>query len=151
MVQDYISDITTAMNSEILGVVGSGFKELQFVIEVERNSFRGNHDRYGVLHGSAFQTPGVTKRATFSQSFQIILTKGYYDSSVSDETARSASQELYGLMLLIHKQLINTKAGAPAIVLHVQDTINILDPEYITEEKVAVLRANVELLYRYEL
>lgn len=150
-IETYVSDLVTAMNSEISGVLGSDYLPLAHVINVERNNFRQSNDRYGVLHGAASQLPGVTRNATFIQSFQIILTKGYRDSSVSDGAARDYSMSLYGKMLEIHRQLIKTKAGLPSIVLNVQDTISISDPEYIEEEKVTILRADVEIQYRFDL
>lgn len=151
MLDVIVSDIVTAMKTEILGVLGSSYKELQFVTNVNRNNFRQSNDRYGVLHGTASQLPGVTRYATWSQVFEIVLVKGYVDSSVSDDIAREKSLELFGKMHEIHQQLINTKAGLPGTVLNVQNTISILDPEYIEAEKVTVLRANVELQYRYAL
>lgn len=146
-----VSDIVDAMNVEISGVLGSSFKELQFIVDVERNNFRQNNNRYGVLHGAASQLEGVTRNLTFSQVFTVVLTTGYQESALSDEYARDESMRLYGEMLEIHQVLVREKAGAPAVVINVANTIDIEDPEYLDDEKVTVLRANVEILYRYDL
>ncbi len=151
MLQDIIEDLVDSINTEVQGVLGVSFKPLQYVLNVERNSFRGNEDRYGVIHGEANQLPGVTRFATWNQSFTIVLTKGYVESSKDDLKARNANIELYGLMHTIHKQLIYSKAGLPSIVLHVPSTIEIEEPEYDEEQKVTILRANIEIQYRYDL
>lgn len=150
-ISDIVSDIVSAMNVRIAGVVGVTYKPLSFIANVSRNNFRQSNDRYGVLHGPASQLPGVTRNATFSQVFTVVLTKGYRDSAISDSVARDKSMQLYGEMLEIHQDLIREKAGLPGTVLHVQDTIEIQEPEYLDDEKVTVLRANVEILYRFDL
>ncbi len=151
MLGSIIEDLVESINTEVQGVPGVSFKPLQYVLDVERNSFRGNNDRFGVIHGEANQLPGVTRFATWNQSYTIVLTTGYVESAKDDLKARNASIELYDLMHKIHKQLIQQKCGEPSIVLHVPSTIEIEEPEYLDEEKVTILRANIEIQYRYDL
>lgn len=151
MLDEIIQNIVNAMNTEIAGVLGSEFKSLAYVADVSRNSFRQSSNRYGVLHGPASQLPGVTRNLTFNQTFTVVLTKGYRESTISDEAARTASIDLYGKMHEIHKQLVASKAGLPGTVLNVEATIEVQEPEYIVEEKVTALRADIQVLYRYDL
>lgn len=131
-------------------VLGAGFSEMPYVNDPLKNNFRGNNDRYGTRQLAANQTPGVTRYMTFEQTFEIVLSKSYYQSSIGDSGARSAALELSGLMNDIHKELINTKAGAPAVVLHVNQ-LDVEEPQFVEESKFVLLKGQVLLQWRINL
>lgn len=145
-----ITDITASMKSEISAELGVSFKELQFVEEIPKNSFRTNNDRYGVRALVASQLPGVTKQVTLNQEFEVILTKAYTQSSLDDTSQVTKSLELRESMLCIYKRFINGKAGLPGTVLNITDLI-LSEPEYLEDDKVVIQRASMNIQYRYSL
>lgn len=147
---DVIRDIVNAINSEILAELGSSYAVLPYLENVEKNNTNTNHDRYGTRALGASQLPGVTKYVTFTQSFEVVLTKGYAETSIDDNNQVSASLDNRANMLDIYKRLVNNKAGLPLVVLNVFG-LDIDEPEYITESKVAIQRARMDVTYRFSL
>lgn len=144
-----ITDIITGMESQIATLLPT-FSELQYKEDVQKNNLRASSDRYGVLAKASSEVPGVTKYLTFSQSFEVILIKKYYESSISDDKQVSAGLDLRDSALEIYKTLINTKAGAPAVVMNITE-LEMAEIEYLEEDKVAVLRSTVNITYRESL
>lgn len=145
-----ITNIVAGISSRISTVLGAGYGKLPYITDVEKNNYVTNSDRYGVRALTATQTDSVTKNVTNLQSFEIVLTKAYYQSKLDDDAAQTATHELQDSILDIYKDLINTRAGVPATVLNLTDLI-IIEPEYIEESKVVVIRANFNILYRFSL
>lgn len=145
-----IGDITTSMKAEIAAELGASYSELQFVEDVAKNSFRTNNNRYGVRALVASQLPGVTKHVTLNQEFEVVLTKGYTQSSIDDSSQVTKSLDLRAELLGIYKRFINGKAGIPGTVLNVTDLI-LAEPEYLEDDKVVIQRASMNIQYRYSL
>lgn len=145
-----VSTLVTAIETQIAAELGASYSELGYVLDVSKNSYRQNDNRYGVLPLESVQVSGVTRFATYEQNFQIVLTKGYGQSKISDSDQRDKAIELYQLAHQVNKRLVTTKAGSPSNVMNVSN-LRIDQPEYLTEEKVAVLRATVTLTYRLAL
>ena len=145
-----IADITTAIKGQIITELGVSYKELAYVEDVAKNSFRTSNNRYGVRALVAGQLPGVTKFVTLNQEFEIILTKGYIQSSIDDTSQVTGSLDLRAELLSIYKRLINTKAGLPGTVLNITDLI-LSSPEYLEDDKVVIQRATMNIQYRYSL
>lgn len=147
---DLMQQIRGSMETEALVVLGSSYQKLAYLENIQKNSFRTGNDRYGVRALDALQNPGVTKQVTLTQTFELILTKGYVESAVSDNNQVSKSYELRALMLEIYKHFINTKAGLPGIVLNVNN-LNVASPEYLEDDKLVIQRATMEVIFRYSL
>lgn len=147
---DSIRDIKTSMEGVIQTTLGSTYKKLAYVEDVEKNNFRTNSERYGVRALSGFEVPGVTKNPTFTQSFEVVLTKAYLDSSLDDAEQVEKGLDNYENMLDIYKELVNSKAGVPATVLNITN-LTWGDPEYLVDSKVAVQRATMDITYRFSL
>lgn len=147
---DVVRTITSAIKSEISTELGANYSELGYVLDITKNSYRQNNNRYGVIPKVATQIDGVTRYATYSQEFEFVLTKGYGQSQISDEKQRTAALDMFQLAHQIHKRLVDNKAGSPANVMNVNELV-IEEPEYLTDEKVAILRASVQITYRISL
>lgn len=143
-------DIVDAMKSEILAELGNSYKELAYVENIEKNSFRTGNDRYGVRALVANQVPGVTRNVTLTQQFEIILTKGYVESSIDDTAQVGKSYDNRENLLDIYKRLVNNRVGLPGTVLNVFDLV-MGEPEYLVDDKVVIQRATMNITYRFSL
>lgn len=145
-----VSNITTAIKTEIASELGASFSELGYVIDLTKNSFRQNENAYGVLPGEVSQVSGVNRFATYEQEFTIKIMKAYGDSSVSDQPQRAKALELFELMHRLNSRLVKNKAGSPANVMNVSD-LNISEPQYLTNSKAVYVEASLTLTYRVSL
>lgn len=145
-----VATLVSSIKSRMATVLGSEYREISYANEVEKNTFRGGDQRYGVLPGSFEQIAGVTRAATYDQTFELILTKGYGRSNVSDSAQQQAATDLFEQLHAINADLVNTKAGSPANVMNVFN-LNAESPEYLTDEKIVVLRASIVITYRVTL
>ena len=142
-----VRDIRNAMLVEIAAELGATYSELAYVEDVQKNSLRTSNQRYGVRQVDAFQIDGVNKFATFDQTFQVVLTKGYTQSNIDDSEQRETSLDLTELAHDIYVRMFKTKAGLPSDVINVKD-LSISEPEYLEDDKVTIIRANLIITYR---
>lgn len=147
---DSMRDITNSIGAEIVAELGVGYSTLPFLEDVSKNNFRSNNNRYGVRALGASEVPGVTKNVHITQSFEVVLTKGYYESNLGDEKQTEAAYDNRENVLDIYKRLVNTRAGIPGTVLNIQNLV-VSEPEYLVEEKVAVQRATMDITFRFSL
>lgn len=147
---DVIRDITNAMNAEILAELGSSYKTLAYLEDIDKNNFLSNHNRFGTRALGATQIPGVTKYVTLTQTFEVVLTKGYNENSIDDEAQRDAALDNRANLLDIYKRLVNNHAGLPLVVVNIFG-LDLADPEYIEGSKVAIQRARMDVTYRFSL
>jgi hypothetical protein len=131
---------------------GAEYNELKYLNEITLNSFNGGHDkRYGVRPGATPRNDEaeVNKSLTYTQTFQIVLTKGCTLTGVSDTERYEAFLDLHEIALKFQKRVINTKAGLPSRVINaINFTID--EPEFL-DDKVAVLTGNIDIIYRISL
>lgn len=147
---DTVRTIKDSIEVQIQTTLGSEYRELAYVEDVEKNNYLGNSERYGVRALSAFEVPGVTRNVHITQSFEVVLTKAYLDSSLGDSEQVEKSLDNYKNMLCIYKELVNSKAGVPGEVLNITNLV-MADPEYLVDSKVAVQRATMDITYRFSL
>lgn len=145
-----VTDISNGINTRLLAVLGSSYKQLPFVNDISKNSLSISNMMYGNRPLPAFEAETVTKRLTFLHTFEIIVTTGYSDSNIDDAPQVAAALGLYEQMLEIHEDMENTRCGVPATVLNVLNA-SMSEPEYLENEKVVVLRATIDVLYRNNL
>lgn len=145
-----MTDIKDAMLTEVAAELGASWKQLAYVEDIAKNSFRTSSERYGVRALAASEVPGVTKFMTFSQSFEVVLTKGYVESSIDDSEQVTKSYEIRALILDIFKRMVNNKAGDASSVMQVSD-LAIDEPEYLVDDKVVIQRATMNITYRLTL
>lgn len=145
-----MNDLVTSLEALVQNVAGASYKKLAYLENIEKNNYRTNKERYGVRALVSSEVPGVTKFVTYTQPFEIVLSKGYYQSNVDDSEQIQSGLDNRALILDIYKEAVNTKAGLPSVVMNITDLIIEL-PEYIEEEKVAVQRATMNITYRLTL
>ena len=138
------------METEIAAELGASYKKLAYLEDIDKNSFRTNNDRYGVRALSSSEVDSVTKFVTFTQSFEVVLTKGYYESNLDDTEQIERSLDNRENMLCIYKRLVNNRGGLPSVILNIQNLI-LSEPEFLVDEKVAVQRATIDITYRFSL
>ena len=147
---DVIRDIKNALSSEIQAELGVNYKPMSYLEEVEKNSFRTSSERFGVRPLESSQVPGVTKFTQFIQTFEIVLSKSYYESSLDDSEKIEKSLDNRQNILAIYKRLVNSKGGLPSVVLNIFD-LSISAPEYLEQDKVAIQRATMNIQFRITL
>lgn len=144
------NDLLTGIKATVATTLGSEYAELPYATDISKNNFNSNHNRYGVLADSSSQADSVTKFVTMSQSYEVVLTKAFIDDGISDTDKQDQTTAAQDLVFDIYKDLVNTKAGMPSIVLNITD-LNVEAPEYLDDEKVVVIRASINILYRFTL
>lgn len=140
-----ISDIITALQTRVAAV--TTYSQLPYVIDVDKNSFKLSQQGYAVRPALASETLSVTKNLTYLQTFEVVLTKGYIQSSVDDSSLQSAIKTNSDLMHSVFVDLEKTRGGLPATILNILDFI-IVEPEIIEESKVVVITGQFSILYR---
>ena len=145
-----VNDLLDSIKTRVASVLGSEYGELPYVIDVSQNNFNQNHNRYGVIPAASFESESVTKYVTMIQSYQLVLTKAFIEDGISDADKQAKRTELQDLVYDIYKDLVNTKAGIPSIVMNITD-LQVEDATYLNEEKVVVINASFNVLYRFTL
>lgn len=150
MALDLMRDIRDAVTGVVSSQLGVNYRELPYLEDISKNNFRGNNDRYGVRALSGIEVPGVTKTVHITQTFEVVLTKGYYESNLDDSEQREKAYDNRENLLDIYRLLVNTRAGLPGTVLNVTNLI-LAEPEFLVDEKVVVQRATMDITYRFSL
>ena len=143
-------DIRNALLTCLSSTAGPEYNELKYLANLELNSFTGGHDkRYGVRPGATPRNDEaeVNKSLTYTQTFEIVLTKGCTLTGVSDSERYEAFLDLHEIALTFQKKVINTKAGLPSRVINAIN-FNIEEPTFLNDDKVAVLIGNIDIIYR---
>ena len=147
-----MSEVTTikaAVKARVASVLGSSYSELPHAIDVEKNNFRSNSLGYGVLSGAISQDEafGVLKSYSVNQAFTIKITDTFKTKPTDDSDRQTTIDNLMDKVLNIYKDLINTRAGAPSLVIQVAD-LELDDPEVFEDSNVAVVTMNITIKYR---
>jgi hypothetical protein len=82
-----------------------------------------------------------------NQNFIIKITDVFNTKPTDDLDRQTTFDDLMDKALDIHKDLINTRAGAPSTVIHVTD-LEMEEPEVIEGSNTASLTINVTIKYR---
>lgn len=146
----HVRDIKNSIEASIQTTLGVTYKKLAYVEDVEKNSFRTNNERFGVRALFSGEVESVTKNPTFLHSFEIVISKAYLESNLDDEEQVEKALDNFENMLCIYKELVNSRAGVPSIVLNVTN-LQMAEPEYLVDSKVAVQRATIDITYRFSL
>jgi hypothetical protein len=146
---DVVETILDAMNTEVASEL-TDFTELAYKIEIERNSYRQNDSRYGIIPGQVSQLAGTNQYVQVEQTFEVVLTKSFARADINDEQQLGKAIDLYENMYSVYKRLVTTKAGAPQYVALITG-LDIQNPQYLNEEKVVVLRSTLRINYRFSL
>ncbi len=145
-----VEQINDGLTSLIATELGATYSELDFVFDITRNNLRNSVKRYGVMPAFAANSITITKNYSADHEFQVILVERYVNKDKTDSGQKAKLFEMYDSMDTILKKIYLSKVGLPAIVLSVGDFI-LEAPEFIEEDKVAVLRATLTVKYRQAL
>ena len=139
--------IKSGIETRCQAVLGSSYQPLSYVLNVEKNNFKGNTNRFGVIGGSLEQNEGrgCTGRYTVDQTFTIKFTDSFGQKPTSDTAIVDTMDSMMDNALLLYKDLVNTNAGTPSIVIMVSD-LSIDAPE--TVDNIVVVTMNVTITYR---
>jgi len=146
-----VEDINDSLLTEIAAAVGSTFKQLDYVHNVEKNQFRNQAKRFGVRPLGGVQVSGVTREYTIDQEFELVLTTDYLDrdgNGDADQVAQSLL--LFDKMDDILVRILRTKVGIPLIVMAVSG-FTLDEPLFIEEAKIVVQTTRVIVRYRQSL
>lgn len=144
-----ITDLVTGIETRVALVLGGDYSSLPFTYDVPRNSFRSSKKRYGVLAGDIEEVDytGVLGSLTVLQTFTVKVTDNYTPSQTMDGSQKTVTIGLMEKCLAIFKDLINTKAGTPSLVLNLQDGMSTVSTFY-EDENVAEATMDFQVLYR---
>jgi hypothetical protein len=142
----FMSTIETVLDTNVV-VVADKFKPLDYVVEVEKNHFEGNKQKYGVLPLGYERQSGPLGSLTVDQVFQVVLVDSYINVAKNDSAEREKARNVFAKMDDISKEIYNTKIGLPNLVQFV-DHVSADDPEYNEEDKIVILRGNFLVKYR---
>ena len=145
-----ITDLKDSIKAEVAAELGANYKELAYLEVIEKNSFRTGSERYGVRSLEASEQSGVTGVYTMKQAFEVVISKGYIQSSIDDTEQVTKSYEIRESFLDIYKRLVNNKAGIPSVVMLVTNLV-ISEPEYLEDDKLTLVRMQFEIIYRITL
>lgn len=145
-----VRDIRDSLENILATELGSDYKKLAYVFEIEKNNWKQGANGYGVKPGFKQELPGVTKYATYNQTFEIIITKRYQSQSISDSKTMEDFLDMDEQIMAIYREILNTQAGLPGVVLNATNLTTDV-PEILEEDNVVVIRATVDCLYRLTL
>lgn len=147
-----MSEVTTikaGIKTRLVSVLGPTYSELPHTIDIDKNNFKSNSLGYGVLAGAIIQDEsfGVIQSYSVNQTYIIKFTDTYNTKPTSDSDRTDTIDNLMNKALEVHADLINTRAGAAGLVIHVTD-LEIEDPEVFEKSNVAVITMNLTIKYR---
>lgn len=141
---DIVKQIREGFESTITTTLPT-FSLLDHKFDLEKNNFRNNDQRFGVLvEGGANAIP-ILKHYTIGRSFVVRLAQGYNAKQKNDTLQQAAQDTLEDAIDEISKAAITTKLGLPSIVLDVT-IINISPPEFDIEHLASI---DVEYIIKY--
>ena len=143
-----IATLKSGIETRVAGVLGVTYSELAHILEVEKNSFKRNAKRYGVLGLSISQNEGagVMGKYTVDQVWTIKQTDSFANKQITDTNQISAIDVLMQNTLDIYKDLCNSQAGSPALVTQLNN-LSVEDPEVI-DDNIVVVTMSFLITYR---
>lgn len=150
MAIDHVRTIKEGIESVAQNYLGPDYKLLPYLQDVTKNNYNTNSNRFGARALAGGEVPGVTKNVHLTQTFEVVLTKAYKESALADTEQSEKALDNFNNLLSIYKDMVNTKCGVPLIVLNVFN-LQMAEPEYLPDSKVAVQRATVDITYRFSL
>lgn len=143
-------DIRDALRTCLATEAGAEYNELKYLDDLTQNSFtQGKHRRYGVRPGFTPEAgeAGKVGVLTYTQTFEFVLTKGYKQSAHSDSAKYEVFLDLHEIALRFYKKVFNTVPSRACNVIN----LVVQEPTFLTEDKVAVLIGNVDIVYEVTL
>ena len=115
-----VKNIVDNAETIIASVLGSPWKKLRYVWDLDKNDERDAKKAYGVKPGPAENEASVTLYETLSQSFDFVLSDTVARGD-SDDEIQAILDVLYDKADLIFKQFVNLKMNLTTTVLKVDE------------------------------
>lgn len=140
-----VSTILTNLKSAVASALTGSWSELDYIYDLEKNSFRNASNRYGVGVLDAQTVSGVNRAVTLNTRFFVVLTNTFTNRS-GDTNERSAISTLYNQFEEIHKDVFQKKLGSPSVVLLVSDII--MEEPLVVDKGTLSLRGSFNIQHR---
>ena len=141
-----LSSILTSLENQVSTTLGAEWKELNYIYDLEQNSFRAGKKAYGVGADSGNSVSGTTKAVTIDFNLFVVLTRTYINRS-NDVKEREVLSDIYDQFDAINVNVFQKKLNN-ANVLLVQD-ISYSSPEKVDEQTISV-RVDFTIKYRQQ-
>lgn len=142
-----INTIVTGIKGLISTSLGSSYISLPYAYDINNNS-KIVAKGYSVIPQGLSEVDGVSRSIYVDQTFQIIVNDKYLSSTTNDTAKQDLIMGLYNKMLDIYQSIVVNKAGAPSIVLIVNN-MSIGDPEILEDNDFVSLRMDINVKHRY--
>lgn len=139
-----ISSILTSLASQTATLLGSDWKELDYVYDLEMNEFRSSDKRYGVGALSGSSVSGTTKSVTVDFSFFVVLTRTYVNRS-DDGNERAVLSDIYDKIDTLNEAIFQRKLNNANVLL--VSELSFDSPEKIDTGTISV-KVNFVVKYR---
>ena len=138
-----VKDITEAIEARLVIVLTTS-KPLDYTINIGKNDFNNNENRFGVNPLEAVPGLSITKAYTLAQNFEIVLTTGFINDH-DEKKQRAVTFTLYERMHNMFADLFQSKLGLAGTVLNVNEP-SLSDMEYL--KSTAILKGILIITYR---
>lgn len=143
----HVTSIISGIKTTVAAELGADFSELPFVQDLTKNNKRTARYGYGVRPLDANTADGGVVRAyTLDHRFEVVLTESFVNRS-SDAEIEACLGRLYDKADEVFKELVNSKAGVPDVVLSVSEP-SMTQPEVIEAAKIVAIRLQLKVKYR---
>lgn len=130
-----VSSVITSLTSQIGTLLGSDWKELKYIYEVEKNDFRSQKRAYGVGFAGNTTVPGTTKSVTKDNEIFVVLTAQHTNRS-NDSSERAAISTLLDKKEILDKNIFEKKLNNSSVLV-VQE-ISTEAPEQVADNVIAL-------------
>jgi len=122
----------------------TGYSELPFVRDIEKNDSRRFDKGYGVVSLGATETEGVTRTIAMDQTYELVLTRTV-NRTLDESQMEDTIDDLHDKAIEIFKTALQTKLGLPGVLNVFEPSISA--PEFLDEINGVALR--FELIVKY--
>ena len=144
-----ISTIKNNLETRILASL-IGYSKLSFINDLKLNKFGNQSKRFSVKAMSANSNEGQVGINTLDHKFEITLTDSYAygaTSQLNDDMQSAKTVELQDNSLILFKSFQLNKASISSNILIINE-LSLKEVEYLNEEKIAVLKFEINIKYK---
>ena len=143
-VVEQIKDAALARTSTVLG---TSYRQLEYVRDLEKNNNKGKTKGYGIIVGEATPSDdGINRSFQFDHTFTVVLTE-HIERKKNERDQETAALSLATAMDSIVKDFQEKRLGLPSLVIQVQHP-TIEEREVLEDGSTVVLRASFPVIYR---
>jgi hypothetical protein len=140
-----VGDIHTAIMNLAQSTFGVNYTPLKHVFDPSLNDLRGVNKAFGVRHGEASSSEGITRNYTMNQKFQLLIVNQAINRS-DDQEVQAVFNNLYDLADSFLNAAFLTRLGLTSTVLIV-DQPEMSEPQLMPNDG-ALLIVGFNVKYR---